>query len=159
MLDVWAEDAQSEIDRLTRELAEAKAREFELERLCDATYVAKGADAYNHCCELTEQWDEDRLKKGLAPIYGPGEVRSLCGWIESIRQILEDAEARAGSATVSLPDGWVAVPVEPTREMVRAMAGECAIEEGQKWLDENAHKEYRAMLSARPDPEESNHAV
>lgn len=26
MLDVWAEDAQSEIDRLTRELAEAKAR-------------------------------------------------------------------------------------------------------------------------------------
>lgn len=37
---------------LLRAENEAQAKQIsELERLCDATYVAKGADAYNHACD------------------------------------------------------------------------------------------------------------
>lgn len=141
---------QSEIDRLTRELAERDKQIIELERLCDDKYCATGADAYYHCCELTEQWDDDRLKKGLAPIYGPGEGRSLCGWIDSIRQLLEDAEARA------IPDGWVAVPVEPTAEMIDRVLREGAYHDEPK-ARAVLRAEYMDMLSARPElPKESD---
>lgn len=88
---------QSEQDVIRTRAEQAEAANVELERLCEATYVAKGADAYNYACELTEQWDADRTEKGLAPIYPAGESRSLCGWIESIRELLEGAEAERSS--------------------------------------------------------------
>ncbi len=78
---------------LRERVIELEAKNAELERLCESTYVARGADAYNHACELTEQWDADRVEKGLAPIYPAGESRSLCGWVESIRELLDNAEA------------------------------------------------------------------
>lgn len=96
--DEWAKRAQSEIDRLTRELAERETQ------------------------------------------------------LASIRQLLEDAEARAGSANASLPDGWVAVPVEPT--VVQLNAGVDA--DDLRTGFETVKVIYRAMLSARPDPKESS---
>jgi hypothetical protein len=84
---------RNEAERQQKRVAELEAQNAELERLCDEKYCATGADAYYHCCGQTEAWDADRLTKGLAPIYGPGEGRSLCGWIESIRELLDNAEA------------------------------------------------------------------
>jgi hypothetical protein len=81
----WWSDVRSEIDRLTRELAERETQ------------------------------------------------------LASIRQLLEDAEARA------LPDGWVAVPVNPTAEMVDIWLYTATL------CPDHFLKKYRAMLSARPE--------
>jgi transcription elongation factor Elf1 len=37
---------------------------IELESLCDATYVAQGADAYNRACDEMERWQKQRKKSG-----------------------------------------------------------------------------------------------
>jgi hypothetical protein len=61
--------------------------------------------------------------------------------LASIRQLLEDAEARA-----AIPDGWVAVPVEPTERMIQACGSRSVV------------PCYKAMLSTRPElPKDSNH--
>lgn len=60
------------------EIAALKAENLNLEALCDATYVAQGADAYNHACEVLETWQEKRIAQGKEP----GCVGSLCGGME-----------------------------------------------------------------------------
>ena len=50
--------AESEAARL--EIESLKAKNLELERLCDATYVTQGADAYNHACSMMEQYQAER---------------------------------------------------------------------------------------------------
>lgn len=76
------------------------------------------------------------------------------GEVHRLTRELAEAKARAGFADASLPDGWVAVPVEPTGGMVES--GFFALLEAE--TDDNgalmfsvAEVIYRAMLSARPE--------
>lgn len=59
--------------------------------------------------------------------------------IDRLTRELAEAKARA------LPDGWVAVPVEPTLEMIDVWFSTSTL------CPEHLRKKYRAMLSARPD--------
>ena len=43
-----------------QEIESLKAKNLELERVCDATYVTQGADAYNHACSMMEQYQAER---------------------------------------------------------------------------------------------------
>ena len=66
---------------LTREAA-LVARNAELERLCDSTYVEQGADAYHHACEVMEAWQKARRAAGK----DPGCEGSLCdglSWLQT----------------------------------------------------------------------------
>lgn len=69
---------------------EAQAKQIsELERLCDATYVAKGADAYNHACDEMERWQAERKKAGK----DAGTKGSLCDGIAWLYDRLERLES------------------------------------------------------------------
>jgi len=125
MLDVWAEDAQSEIDRLTRELAEAKARAID--------WIT-----HPETIEAKRQWD------AVAEALGADK--------DCPDSVLRAAKARAGSA--SLPDGWVPVPVEPTGGMVDSgffALLEAETDDNGALMFSAAEVIYRAMLSARPE--------
>lgn len=54
------------------------------------------------------------------------------------------------AALPTLPHGWVAVPVEPTPEMIRHGGGVCAYPPGQEHLDDDARRTWAAMLAAAP---------
>lgn len=74
------------------------------------------------------------------------EIDRLESDIDRLTRELAEAKARAGSAAASLPDGWVAVPVEPTQRMK-----DCG---WSTYLNDDSVKMgniYRAMLSARPE--------
>ena len=68
----------------------------ELEHLCDATYVAQGADAYTHACARMEQFQKERAKAGKEI----GTEGSLCDGMEWLygklgeleRQLVESVE-------------------------------------------------------------------
>lgn len=47
-------------DAARQEIESLKAKNLELERVCDATYVTQGADAYNHACYMMEQYQAER---------------------------------------------------------------------------------------------------
>lgn len=78
-------------------------------------------------------------------IEAADEIDQLESEIDRLTSELAEAKARAGSATASLPDGWVAVPVEPTQDMLRAMASVPVLDYQERLGI------YRAMLSARPE--------
>ena len=72
--------AAAELTRLApmeAELQQARAKIDELEHLCDTTYVASGADAYNHACDEMERWQKDRAEAGKEI----GTEGSLCDGI------------------------------------------------------------------------------
>lgn len=50
---------------------------YQLETENEKEYVGRGADAYNHCCDDLEGWQEERSKKGL----DTGPVGTLTGWM------------------------------------------------------------------------------
>lgn len=66
----WCKEAAAELRRL-------HAENRRLEQLCDATYVAQGADAYNHACDEMERWQKDRAASGK----DVGTTGSLVGGI------------------------------------------------------------------------------
>lgn len=70
-----------------------------------------------------------------------------CGYDE--RLMLFAAKLREALPALSVPEGWVAVPREPTVDMVRA--GNAAL---SPWVAPalHSHEAYRAMLSAIPSP-------
>ena len=76
-----------------QEIESLKAKNLELERVCDATYVTQGADAYNHACSMMEQYQAERK----AARKEVGAESSLCdgiSWlytrIASLESQLED---------------------------------------------------------------------
>lgn len=82
--------------------AEAMQPEIdELERLCDATYVAQGADAYNYACDLLEQWNNKRIDAGKQPCT----QRSLCDGLASLFSMLAKAEAMQQDQRIPEWDG------------------------------------------------------
>ena len=81
-----------------QEIESLKATNLELERLCDATYVTQGADAYNHACSMMEQYQAERK----AARKEVGTERSLCdgiSWlytrIASLESQLEGGKSEA----------------------------------------------------------------
>ena len=71
-----------------REIAALVATNTELERVCDATYVATGADAYYHACDELERYQSLRAKAGKEV----GTTHSLCdgmGWVYGRLDALE----------------------------------------------------------------------
>lgn len=116
--------AASLLEQQHAALESLRSKNAELERLCDETYVAQGADAYNHACSEMERWQKERLNAGK----DAGCEGSLCdgmAWLYGqIEQLEAEVESlRAGRAV----PGWQLVPVEPTREMMDAMPGLPAI--------------------------------
>lgn len=67
----------SGLDQWKAACAERDALIAELERLCDATYVATGADAYNNACDEMERWQKQRKADGKEV----GTTGSLCDGI------------------------------------------------------------------------------
>ncbi|MFO3904138.1 hypothetical protein AAHD62_06355 [Enterobacter hormaechei] len=63
---------------------------------------------------------------------------------DAVKMIDELLARRSGSV---VPDGWVAVPVEPTPEML----AEICLVEG--WTERALQARYRAMLAAAPQKE------
>lgn len=76
------ETAINEIGRLHCQI-------LELEKLCDATYVAMGADAYNHACDEMEAWQEKRRVRGQEA----GTTGSLCDGMAWLYEHIEHLEA------------------------------------------------------------------
>ena len=76
--------------RYKRQIEELTAKVMELERLCDDTYVAQGADAYNHACDEMERWQEQRKLAGK----DPGTEGSLCDGISWLYSYIDKLEAR-----------------------------------------------------------------
>ncbi len=62
----------------------------ELERLCDATYVAQGAHAYNHACSEMERWQAKRESQGK----DPGTQGSLCDGMSWLYERIAELEAQ-----------------------------------------------------------------
>ena len=63
----------------------------------------------------------------------------------SLRALLADLDEARAALTAAKAGGWVAVPVEPTPEMIREV--EHAARLGAVWT---AASVYKAMLAARP---------
>jgi len=60
----YCSELDQRIDEAVALLRTQAARIAELERLCDATYVAQGADAYNHATDEMERFQRQRLEQG-----------------------------------------------------------------------------------------------
>jgi hypothetical protein len=84
-------ELRAERDALQAENERLKADYLKIESLCDETYVAQGADAYNHACDEMERFQKQRRKAGKEV----GTERSLCdgmGWL--YRHVAEVEAAR-----------------------------------------------------------------
>jgi BMFP domain-containing protein YqiC len=104
---------------LLARIAELEAKNVKLEQLCDSTYVAQGADAYNRARDLMEQWQGDRAGAGKE-IGCQGSLSDGMGWLytriaeleaQQAQQPLSEREANIGRAIEraarELPDGAV----------------------------------------------------
>ena len=69
---------------------------LKLERLCDATYVAQGADAYNHACSEMERWQHQRWKAGKEV----GTTGSLCDGISWLYGRIDELEAKLAARLI-----------------------------------------------------------
>lgn len=76
------------IAELEREVAYLRAQNARLEQLCEDTYVAKGADAYNYACEQMEEFQRKRLAQGKEA----GCQGSLCDGMAWLYDRLEELE-------------------------------------------------------------------
>jgi hypothetical protein len=90
----------------------------ELERLCDSTYVAQGADAYNLACDEMERWQEARAAAGKEV----GTTGSLCdgmAWLYGRLDALEAALKECRNATLEeaaqSADEWGDSEVDPSQ--------------------------------------------
>jgi len=76
-------------------IGQLEAKNLELEKLCDATYVAQGADAYNHACSEMEDFQNKRARAGKEV----GTTGSLVDGMAWLYERLDELEAlQTGSA-------------------------------------------------------------
>jgi hypothetical protein len=70
---------------------------------------------------------------------------------ERMARACRDAMGGTDARAAALPDGWVAVPKEPTEAMIVAVAGDDFLSRYQKEaLRGNAIRDWKAMLAASP---------
>lgn len=126
--DQMREYAQAALASKDAEIATLTEERDVLERLCDATYVAQGADAYNHACNEMEAWQATRRKSGKEI----GTEGSLCdgmGWVyskldelETERDALKAESIKTESTTARLRMDYGSMAQRLT-EMVRMCGG------------------------------------
>ena len=78
------------------EISALKAANLKFEILCEETYVAKGADAYNHACSEMEAWQAKRCKAGKRI----GTQGSLCDGMAWVYDRLSTSEDEIASLRV-----------------------------------------------------------
>ena len=61
---------------------------YQLETENEKEYVGRGADAYNHCCDELEGWQDERVEKGL----DPGPQGTLIGWMGWAQEKMDEDE-------------------------------------------------------------------
>ena len=97
-LQAQIQSLQFDYKALQGENERLKADYLEVERLCDATYVAKGADAYNHACDEMERFQNQRRKAGKKV----GTERSLCDGMAWLYRHVSDVEAERDALQAKL---------------------------------------------------------
>lgn len=80
------------------EITSLQAKNTELERLCDATYVASGADAYHHACEQMERRQQERAAAGKVV----GTEGSLCDGLAWLYGYLAGLESQLETARLEI---------------------------------------------------------
>ena len=83
-----------------QEIESLKAKNLELERVCDATYVTQGADAYNHACSMMEQYQAERK----AARKEVGTESSLCDGISWLYTRIASLESQLEAVGTG---GWM----------------------------------------------------
>ncbi|MDV0448907.1 hypothetical protein [Enterobacter roggenkampii] len=148
------------------ELARIALASLEAEAVCvidqsNLDYLKSGSDA--------DVWPASRAEMGDVLLYraappAPVSVPAAMEMDDDFDSAFEHGKAvgwnacRAamlqGTEPVSQPytlrDGWVAVPIEPTAEMVKKMRYHCG------GYDKNIKDGYKAMLAAAPQQEVKN---
>lgn len=96
--------ARAAVEPYAKRIAEIESANSGLERLCEKTYVAQGADAYNHACEVMEHWQAEREKLGKVV----GTTGSLCDGIAWLYNHIDELEAdrQANRITGETSDGY-----------------------------------------------------
>lgn len=161
-------------DAAQMDIASLRAINLELERVCEATYVAQGADAYHHACSLMERHQKERavagkvvgtersLCDGLSWLYG--HIAGLESQLEAER--LEIAELQAqleaiGAGGVeplrkrekSEPVAWVRKIVLEMRAMDDAQGDLLRRSERVRMKRPADESEYVALYAAQPSME------
>ena len=137
-------ELMAEIEAAVR--APLLARIAELEGLCDETYVAQGADAYNHATGRMEQWQSLRSREGK----DPGTTGSLCdgiAWMqERIAELEREADAlrEAGEVMALLSSGdWKLTKTIPSDDLTDEANARSA------WFVERQHPPFGEMSGMR----------
>lgn len=94
----------------------------------------------------SEQLDSVNLNEPVSDTYKLRGIMPDFDGVAMSQRECYPAGLEAGKAA-RLPDGWVAVPVEPTVEMVKKMRYHCG------GYDKNIKDGYKAMLAAAPQQE------
>ncbi len=101
----------------TARISELEAQVKELDRLCDATYVAQGADAYNHACDMLEQFQAARAAAGKEI----GTEGSLCDGMAWLYGRLDELEAQIDASPKGGSTGETCcMPTIATTDMLEA---------------------------------------
>lgn len=118
------------------EIAALKAANLKLETLCDATYVAQGADAYNHACNEMERWQAKRRKEGKEV----GTEGSLCDGMAWVYGHLSTKDAEiAALRQDALRIAWIHYNLTGTSirgTVVNVLADHASIESFRSAVDE-----------------------
>lgn len=88
-LDAAHKDLGLPYERPSVQLEQLQNKVNELERLCDATYVAQGADAYNHACDEMERFQQERIAAGR----DAGTEGSLCDGMAWLYERIDELES------------------------------------------------------------------
>lgn len=133
-----AEAEAQHANELRAELSRLHAKDLELEKLCDETYVAQGADAYDHACSMLEDLQAKRRALGL----DPGCVGSLCDGLAWIH----DEALRLQAESEALRDSVAAKAdrIDRLGEMVEHLQA------GGQWCGDCNRKQCTGPCSRKP---------
>ena len=94
------ESLRTGYDAARQEIESLKAKNLELERVCDATYVTQGADAYNHACSMMEQYQAER-EAARKEVGAEGSLCDGISWLYTRIASLESQLEAVGTG------GWM----------------------------------------------------
>lgn len=144
LLHDWivANDAAVELRRLSAENEALRTKNDRLEELCDATYVAQGADAYNHACSEMERFQAERAKAKKEV----GTTGSLCDGLEWLYGHVDNIETerdalRAQVEALTKPPGFVTLVRDVAADLGVKSLDVCAAIKGLGFGDMSVNME------------------